>query len=493
MKLNNKNLDQINPVVKRPAYDRSSVTPGIVHIGVGAFHRAHQAYYTDKLMQQNEAFDWGFCGAGLRPEDKKVKSALAQQDYLYTLYELADSDDKEVVVVGAIKDFILAETELQRLLTTMASEQIRIVSLTITEGGYFTDDSTGKFLSEHPEILHDVNFPDRPMTVFGVIAEALRRRKENGVAPFTVMSCDNLPHNGEVAKNALLSFTSLQDPDLKQWIETHVTFPNAMVDRITPVTSAEHRQQLADKFDVEDEWPVVCEPFIQWVVEDKFCNGRPAWENVGVQFTDDVTPYETMKIGLLNGSHLALTYLGTLLGYQYAHQTMEDENIRLFVREFMDKDVTPLLKPAPGIDFDEYKDTLIERFSNTEICDQLTRICSDGSSKFPKFIFPTLKGLIRDEQSLDRVSLIVAAWCHYLRGVDESGALYNILDPRLDKLQSVCRKSGDITEEFLGFYEIFGSDIPQSQAFVDSFNRQLHNLRTIGVTKTIQSVLNKKV
>lgn len=490
MKLNNKNLDELNPKIVRPSYDRNNVTSGIVHIGVGAFHRAHQAYYTDKLMKLGEAHEWGICGAGLRPEDNKVNAALSQQDYLYTLFELADTDDKEVVVVGAMKDFILSEHDLEKLLSTMSSENIRIVSLTITEGGYFTDDSTGEFLSEHPDILHDVEAPDRPMTVFGVIAAALRRRKESGVKPFTVMSCDNLPHNGEVAKNALLSFTALQDPELKNWIEENVSFPNAMVDRITPVTSAEHKQQLAAQYDVEDEWPVVCEPFIQWVIEDKFCNGRPAWEKVGAQFTDDVTPYETMKIGLLNGSHLALTYLGTLLGYQYAHQTMEDEHIRNFVRKFMDDDVTPLLAPAPGIDFSEYKDTLIERFSNTEICDQLTRICSDGSSKFPKFIFPTLKGLIRDKKSLDRVSLIVAAWCHYLRGVDESGALYTILDPRLEKLQATARKSGDITEEFLGFYDIFGSEIPKSEAFVESFNRQLNNLRTIGVVKSILAVMN---
>lgn len=489
MKLNKNNLESLATRVNRPKYDQAELACGILHIGVGAFHRAHQAYYTDRLMNQGEAKEWAICGVGLRPEDKTVKAALKSQDYLYSIYELSEAAEPGVTVVGAIADYVLAEEDLEALLDRMASPETRIVSLTITEGGYCTDDSTGEFLSHLPAIQHDIQNPSTPTSVFGVIAEALRRRKERDVAAFTVMSCDNLPHNGMVAKKALLAFVQLQDPELVAWIEAQVSFPNAMVDRITPVTSPAHRQQLLDDVGIDDQWPIVCEPFIQWVVEDKFCNGRPAWEKVGVQFTDDVTPYEKMKISLLNGSHLAMTYLGTLLGYEFAHQTMEDALLQRYVRQFMDVDVTPLLDEAPGIDFDDYKDTLIERFSNPVICDQLTRICSDGSSKFPKFVFPTLLGLIANDKDLDRTTLIVAAWCHYLKGKDEKGNAYTLLDPRLDALQSIVNKEGDVSAEFLGFSDVFGHEIPKSEKFVASFRKMLTSLEEKGVRATIESVL----
>ncbi|WP_020683301.1 mannitol dehydrogenase family protein [Marinobacterium rhizophilum] len=489
MKLNTENLPLLPAQVKRPAYDRSQVRQGIVHIGVGGFHRAHEAVYTDMLLNQGHAADWGICGAGLRAEDRAMQSALAGQDYLYTLVELGDGADTAVQVIGAIVDFVLAEDGSEALIERLASPQTRIVSLTVTEGGYCTDDSTGKFNAGLPQIQHDLAHPHSPKTLFGFLAEALMRRRDAGIAPFTLMSCDNLPHNGDVARNALLGFCALRDKALHDWVAANVSFPNAMVDRITPMTSDGHRAKLQADTGIEDRWPVVAEPFLQWVLEDKFCNGRPEWERVGVQFTDDVTPYEEMKIGLLNGAHLAMAYLGALLGHQYAHETMQDTQLRHYVRRYMDQDVTPLLADVPGIDLTEYKDTLIERFSNTAICDQVSRLCSDGSSKFPKFVLPTLLGQIEQGRALDRTALIIAAWCHYLRGVDEQGNPYGIPDPRAAWLQKAISDTDNLVQNFLALEDVFGRVIPQSEAFVQAFACQLERLQTLGVRATLDLVM----
>ncbi len=486
MKLNAENLSQMPERVLRPAYDRSQIRQGIVHIGVGGFHRAHEAVYTEMLLNQGKARDWGICGVGLRAEDRAMQTALATQDYLYTLVELGDGADTGVQVIGAIGDFIMADDGAETLIAKLASPDTRIVSLTITEGGYCTDDSTGEFNANLPQIRHDLANPQAPKTVFGYLAEALQRRRNAGTAPFTLMSCDNLPHNGEVARNALLSFCALRDADLHDWVAANVSFPNAMVDRITPMTSDSHRAQLQADTGIEDLWPVVAEPFIQWVVEDRFCNGRPEWEQVGVQFTDDVTPYEEMKIGLLNGGHLAMAYLGALLGYQFAHETMQDPLLCSYVRRYMDQDVTPLLAEVPGIDLGDYKDTLIERFSNTAICDQVSRLCSDGSSKFPKFVLPTLLGQIEHGKEMDRTALIIAAWCHYLRGEDEQGVTYPIPDPRADWLQQAISDQDHLSENFLALEDVFGRIIPGSQAFVEAFKRQLERLQTLGVRATLE-------
>ncbi|RMO57194.1 Mannitol dehydrogenase [Pseudomonas syringae pv. aptata] len=343
-----------------------------------------------------------------------------------------------------------------------------------------------------PQIQHDLANPDQPKTVFGFLCAALARRRAQGTPAFTLMSCDNLPHNGAVTRKALLAFATLRDADLHDWIKENVSFPNAMVDRITPMTSAAHRLQLADDKHIDDAWPVVCEPFVQWVLEDKFVNGRPAWEKVGVQFTDDVTPYEEMKIKLLNGSHLALTYLGFLKGYRFVHETMNDPLFVSYIRTYMDLDVTPQLASVPGIDLEGYKDTLIERFSNKAIADQLERVCSDGSSKFPKFTIPTINRLILDEGNLARASLVVAAWALYLKGVDESGATYKIPDPRAEFCQALVADDALITERLLAVEEIFGSAIPKSAAFVAAFEQNLDDLRTLGVSGTLEKLLVAK-
>ena len=490
MKITQAALAQLPNSIIKPAYDRAATSAGIVHFGVGGFHRAHQAIYTEMLLNLGKAQTWRICGAGVREADRSMRDALAAQDYLYTLYELGDGENTDIQTVGVINNFLVVQDDREELLATLSSPSIRIVSLTVTEGGYFTDDSTGQFKASHPDVLHDLQHPATPNTVFGLMTEALARRRDAGVAPFTVMSCDNLPHNGDVVRKALLSFSALRDSDLHDWIAENVTFPNAMVDRITPMTSDAHKQQLLDETGIEDAWPVVAEPFLQWVVEDKFCNGRPEWETVGVQFTSDVTPYEEMKIGLLNGSHLAMTYLGALLGYEFAHETMEDELLCAYVRQYMDLDVTPLLADVPGIDLTEYKDTLIKRFSNRAICDQLARICSDGAAKLPKFVLTTLRGQIQTGAPLDRTALIVAAWAHYLNGVDEKGNHYSIVDPQSEVLKLAVADKSALVENILALEDVFGSDIPKSTAFVEAFTRQLERLQSQGVHATLKQVLN---
>ncbi|MBN6774348.1 mannitol dehydrogenase family protein [Pseudomonas granadensis] len=489
MKLNQQNLNRLAAEVQLPAYRLSDTRQSIAHIGVGGFHRAHQAYYTDALMNSGEALDWAICGVGLRAEDRRARDDLKEQDYLFTLFELGDSDDTEVRVIGAIRDMLLAEDGAQALIDKLADPQIRIVSLTITEGGYCIDDSNGEFMAHLPQIQHDLAHPEAPKTVFGFLCAALEKRRAAGVPAFTVMSCDNLPHNGAVTRKALLAFATLRNSDLCSWIDANVSFPNAMVDRITPMTSTAHRLQLADKHAVDDAWPVVCEPFVQWVLEDKFVNGRPAWEKVGVQFTNDVSPYEEMKIKLLNGSHLALTYLGFLKGYRFVHETMNDPLFVRYMRAYMDLDVTPQLAPVPGIDLSDYKDTLVARFSNQAIADQLERVCSDGSSKFPKFTIPTINRLIADGRETRRAALVVAAWALYLKGVDENGDTYTIPDPRAAFCQALVADDELITERLLGVEEIFGAAIAKSAEFVAAFEWCYNSLRDEGVTRTLERVL----
>ena len=489
MKLNKQNLNRLAPEVALPAYALDDTRQGIAHIGVGGFHRAHQAYYTDALMNTGEGLDWAICGVGLRAEDRRARDDLKEQDYLFTLFELGDTDDTEVRVIGAIRDMLLAEDDASALIDKLASPQIRIVSLTITEGGYCIDDSNGEFMAHLPQIQHDLAHPEAPKTVFGFLCAALTKRRAAGTPAFTLMSCDNLPHNGAVTRKALLAYAALRDADLHDWIAQNVSFPNAMVDRITPMTSTEHRLQLADKHAVDDAWPVVCEPFVQWVLEDKFVNGRPAWEKVGVQFTDDVTPYEEMKIKLLNGSHLALTYLGFLKGYRFVHETMNDPLFVRYMRAYMDLDVTPQLSPVPGINLTDYKQTLVDRFSNQAIADQLERVCSDGSSKFPKFTVPTLNRLIADGQETKRAALVVAAWALYLKGVDENGDTYSIPDPRAAFCQALVADDALITQRLLEVEEIFGTAIPRSAAFIAAFEWCCNSLRDVGVTRTLERVL----
>jgi len=488
MQLNKYGLASLREDLHRPNYLDDDLKQGMVHIGVGGFHRAHQAMYTHKLLQQHLGREWTICGVGLREADRAMQQVLSKQDFLYSLVELGADGKNEVSVIGAIRDFLFAPDDPQAVIEKLANPEVRIVSLTITEGGYNVDDSSGAFNVQHPDIQHDLKYPLAPRSVFGFLTEALARRAKQGVAPFTVMSCDNLPHNGDVARKALLAFAELRDADLKGWIEQHVTFPNGMVDRITPGTTPERIQWFKETYGVEDGWPVICEPFSQWVLEDKFCNGRPPWEEVGVQFTGDVTPYELMKIRLLNASHSAMAYLGILAGYRFTNQVMEDPLFVSFIRDFMDLDVTPGLGVIAGVDLDSYKQTLIERFSNPQISDQLQRLCLDGSSKIPKFVLPTIEKMLDDERPLQRVALILASWAHYLRGRDDNGETYAIQDPLAERLQSAVSDRPQASAKFLSQSDIFGQKLSASTEFVQAFEQALANIENKGAIAALKSL-----
>ncbi|OLF84840.1 MULTISPECIES: mannitol dehydrogenase family protein [Marinobacter] len=481
MKLNNSALDQLSPEVSVPAYERSNLRQGIVHIGVGGFHRAHEAVYTHQLLQAGGSPDWSICGVGLREGDRAMHQVLSAQDHLYTLIELGADRTNTLSVIGSITGFMFAPEEQDAVIEKMVSSEVKIVSLTITEGGYNVDDNTGRFNENHPDVLHDLENPQQPRTVFGYLTEALCRRRERNLPPFTVLSCDNLPENGQVARSALLSFARLRDADLAGWIGEKVSFPSSMVDRITPGTHDKHRQWLKDNYDLEDGWPVICEPFYQWVLEDDFCNGRPEWEAVGVQFTDDVAPYERMKIRLLNASHSAMAYLGYLSGYRYTHEVMADDRFSRFIRSFMDEDVTPILGEISGIDVPAYKQTLVERFSNPQMGDELARLCMDGSSKIPKFLVPTVQTLVNEGRPLSRVAMIIASWALYLRGKDEKGQPHEINDPMAPRLQAAVEDRANLTPELLGMADLFGTTLASSSDFEEAFDRALDKLETKGV------------
>lgn len=486
-RLNETTLPLLSPNVAVPQYDRRVVTPGIVHIGVGGFHRAHEAVYLDDLMAVGSGQEWGICGVGLRPADKAMRDALVPQDCLYTIV-IEDAYGPEARVIGSLVKYLFAPEETQAVLDTLASPQTRIVSLTITEGGYNFSESTGEFNADHPDIRHDLADPANPVSVFGYLAEALDRRRQAGHTPFTVLSCDNLPHNGNVARKSLLAFAALRDPALHNMIAQHVAFPNSMVDRITPQTTDEDRQMVRDEFGIEDAWPVVCEPFRQWIIEDTFAAGRPPLERVGVQFVGDVHPYEMMKIRLLNASHSAMGYLGFLAGYTYIHEIMADDLFRAFIRRLMDDEVTPLLAPVPGIDLAEYKAILLTRFANPTIKDQVTRICLDGSSKIPKFVLPSLHEALAAGKPTTLLTLAVAGWFRYLRGEDEQGRPYPIDDPRAEELQRLARQGKTDPRPLLGLTDLFG-DLGQLEVFVASLTRFLEQLDADGAQATVRRTM----
>ncbi|MUG99926.1 mannitol dehydrogenase family protein [Scytonema sp. UIC 10036] len=486
IKLNEASLSRLANNVRVPNYDRHQITNGIVHIGVGAFHRAHQALYLDNYLHQHPGSDWGICGIGLLEFDKRMRDALNSQDCLYTLVERSPSGDR-ARVIGAITQYLFAPDNRQAAIEALADPKCRIVTLTITEGGYYYIEGSGEFDANHPTIQYDLQHPDEPIGVYGFLTAALARRRQQGVAPFTVLSCDNLQGNGNIARKMLTAFVQMRDRELGSWVAEQVAFPNCMVDRITPATTPADVKMVAEQFNINDAFPVVAEPFLQWVVEDKFCAGRPDWEAVGVQMTDDVHPYEMMKIRLLNASHLLIGYLGTIAGYTYVHEVMADTSIRQAVDNLM-AEVTPTLQPVPGIDLDDYKKTLIERFANPKIRDQLPRLCLNSSAKMPKFVLGSLRDALKQGGAIDYMSLTVAAWFRYLNTRDDRGNSIPIDDPMAGILTQLALSSGSDPKPSLRLTEIFG-DLSQSSRFVDSVTIHLQSLYERGAKQTLAQIL----
>ncbi len=473
--------------VPKPACDRATLTVGIVHFGVGGFHRAHEAVYLDDLMNAGKARDWGICGVGLLPGDARMRDALVPQDCLYTVVT-RDAEGDRARVVGSLVQYLLAPDSPEAVLARLAAPETRLVTLTITEGGYNTDFHTGEFDMAHSGVVHDLAHPDQPVTVFGYLAEGLARRRRDGTAPFTVLSCDNIQGNGAVTANCMQAFTNARDPQLAAWIEENVTFPSCMVDRITPQTTDAERALVRDEFGIDDQWPVVCEPYQQWVIEDKFCNGRPPLQDVGVQMVADVRPYETMKLRLLNAGHSALGYLGWLVGYHTIDRVASDPQFQSFLRELWDNEVTPLLPPVPGVDLDEYKATLLTRFANPRIADQVSRICLDGSSKMPKFLLPSLHEQLAQNGPHRALTLATAGWLRYLAGRDEQGQPYPIDDPQAALLQARALEGGADPRPLLSVRSVFG-DLIDNSAFVQELGRVLELLYTQGARATLTTHL----
>ncbi len=482
-KLNQANLPSLVGRVTIPGYDRNRLKPSIVHLGVGGFHRAHQAVYLDDLAVQGITMDWGERGVGLLPGDRRMAEALIPQDYLYTVVERAAEGDT-ARVIGSIGGYLFAPDNPILVLAALADPTTRIVSLTITEGGYNVDSSTGLFMADKPAIQADLQHPGTPQTVFGYICEALDRRRRAGRQPFTVMSCDNLQGNGAVVKTAVISFARLRDDALAAWIESNVAFPNGMVDRITPQTTDADRQLVARTFGLEDAWPVMTEPFKQWVLEDTFCNGRPPFEQVGVQVVTDVHAYETMKLRLLNASHQAMGYLGYLAGYRYIHAVMGDQDFQTFIKRMMDEEVTALLPPVPGINLAEYKQTLLRRFSNPKIADQIERICTDGSDRMPKFLLPSLTEALSQGRPHRLLTLAVAGWLRYLRGLDEQGHEIVIADSLAVELRARANAGRANPRPLFSLQSVFGN-LSQNETFVAELSTVLHELDERGTRATL--------
>jgi len=470
-----------------PRYDRRLVRPGVVHFGVGGFHRAHQAMYLDRLMNEGRALDWGICGVGVMPVDRRMKDALSAQDGLYTLVLKHSDGTYEPRVIGSIVEYLFAPDDPEAVVEKLAAQSTRIVSLTITEGGYNIDDTTGEFDASNAGVIGDLQPGAPPRTVFGLITEALRRRREAGLAPFTVMSCDNLQGNGDLARRAFTSFAGLRDAALGEWVDRSVSFPNCMVDRITPVTTDADRAEIARRFGVEDRWPVVCEPFTQWVLEDAFTAGRPPYEDAGAQLVGDVEPYELMKLRLLNGSHQAMCYAAYLAGYRFVHEAAQDPLFRAFLLGYMEEEAAPTLPPVPGVDLDAYAHSLIERFSNPEVGDTIARLCEYTSDRIPKFLLPVIRRQLAAGGEIKRCAAVVASWARYTEGTDEQGQPITVVDRRRDSLMEYARRQDGEPEAFIANRDISG-DLAGDERFVTPYRAALTSLHQRGARATLESL-----
>ncbi|QPG05440.1 mannitol dehydrogenase family protein [Salinimonas marina] len=469
------NLALLPSVIAQPGYNPAEVTTGIVHIGVGGFHRAHQAMYFDTLMARTGDLSWGICGVGLRDDDRKMQQALAGQDHLYTLVEKHVEGERNARVIGALTRFLLAVDSPEAVIEQLASPSVKLVSLTITEGGYNMDPATGEFQVDDALVQHDVDNPDSPKLVFGYLLAGLKRRYERGLEPFTLLSCDNIQHNGAVLKKMLCAYIGLCDTKFAKWVSQNVAFPNSMVDRITPTTTHDDIAQLADS-GVTDAWPVVCEPFAQWIIEDSFCNAKPALNTVGAQFVKNVAPYEKLKLRMLNASHSILGLCGSLAGIQTIHECMQSKAFHNLLTEFMQWEVAPTLDPVPGIAVAEYQKILLERFANPNIKDTLTRICSQSSAKIPVFLVPTILDNLTNEGRYDIGALTLACWFYYsARGTTQMGERLQIDDSLADELHEAALNGATA---FLKQTHIF-SNLSQFTEFHKSYmawvNRLLAN------------------
>lgn len=491
MLLTREGLDRLPTGIERPTYDSGQMQVGIVHFGVGGFFRAHQAMYLDRLMNSGTALDWAICGVGALPQDRRIVDILQAQEGLYTLVLKHPDGRTEPRVIGSVLEMLFAPDDPLAVIERMADPGVRIVSLTITEGGYLVEQVTGLFKADDPGIAADLVQGSLPRTVFGMITAALGLRRDRGITPFTVQSCDNLPGNGTITKAMLGAYAQLKDAELAHWITEHVRFPNAMVDRITPVTADADRAMVA-QLGIADDWPVVCEPFEQWVIEDHFPAGRPSWEQAGAQLVDDVVPYELMKLRLLNCSHQALCYVGYLGGYRYAHEVCSDPLFVSYLLRYMEREGTPTLPPVPGIDLGHYRHQLIQRFANPAVRDTLARLCAESSNRIPKWLVPVIKHNLATGGEIETSALTVASWARYAEGTDEAGEPIDVVDRAKDRVMAEAaeqlRPDGDPLA-FLRMPDFFG-DLVEDDRFVGRYRHWLDALHAQGARAAVAQCMD---
>ncbi|WP_114854176.1 mannitol dehydrogenase family protein [Brachybacterium sp. YJGR34] len=495
-----------------PEYPLDERTVGIVHFGVGGFHRAHQAMYLDRLMAAGRDRDWAICGVGLLPGDVRMRDALDGQDGLYTLVTKAPDGSREARVIGSLASYLFAPDDPEAVLAQMSDPAVRIVSLTVTEGGYNYNPSTGEFQYGTEDVAADLatrfdpegaqaaglagsddggaNTSRRaghPRTMFGYVVEALRRRRAAGIAPFTVMSCDNVRGNGDLARRMILAYARRRDEDglhgedpIADWIAAEVAFPNSMVDRITPVTAPEDVAMVREEYGIEDAWPVVSEDFVQWVLEDRFPAGRPAYEQAGVQVVEDVEPYELMKLRLLNCSHQAIAYFGLLLGLTYADEAAVDEHLAPFTRVlYMEREGAPTVPAVPGMDLEAYQDELMARFANTSVKDTLARLAAESSDRIPTWLVPVIRENLAAGRDVTASAAIVASWARYAEGIGERGEEWPVVDRLRDRVMAAAARHDENPLAFLRDEELFG-DLAAVEAFTAPYLHALTVLRTDG-------------
>ncbi|WP_433292356.1 mannitol dehydrogenase family protein [Actinoplanes sp. CA-030573] len=445
--------------------------------------------YLDRLMNDGKALDWAICGVGVMPADQRMRDVLRAQDGLYTLVVKSPDGGLDARVIGSIVEYLYAPDDAEAVIEKMASPAVRIVSLTVTEGGYNFNAVTGEFMADNPDVQHDLQPGALPKTTFGLITAAIERRRERGVPPFTIMSCDNIQGNGEAARRSFVAFARLKDPALASYVAENVQFPNSMVDRITPVTTDDDREQVRKSFGVDDGWPVVCEPFTQWALEDTFGDGRPPFEEAGVQVVSDVEPYELMKLRLLNASHQGLCYFGWLAGYRLVHEVAQDPLFARFLLAYMEREATPTLEPVPGVDLREYQHQLIERFSNAQVRDTVARLCAESSDRIPKWLLPVIRKNLETGGEILLSTAIVASWARYDEGVDEQGEPIEVVDQLKDKLMANARRQREDPLAFVSDRDVFG-DLVDNERFVSAYRSVLASLHEKGARATLEDLVS---
>lgn len=490
-RLNKNLLSHLPKDIALPKYDRAHLVPGIVHLGIGAFHRAHQAFYTEAVLNQFGG-NWGIIGSSLR--SASVRDQLVPQDCLYTLVERS-GDGEKLQIIGAVTDTLVGPENPAALVAAMAQPNIKIVSLTVTEKGYCHDPASGNLNENHPDITHDLQNLEKPVSAIGFIVAALKQRFENKQKAFTALSCDNLPNNGEVLEKVVLQFAQKISPALADWIKTNATFPSTMIDRIVPATTDDDRHDIEARLaingeSVRDEGMVVCEPFSQWVVEDKFADGRPEWEKVGVLLVEDVRVFEKIKLRLLNGAHSTMAYTGYLSGFHYISEVMEQPAFVNLVKTYMAREAGETINAPAGFDIEAYKQQLRDRFSNKALKHRTWQIAMDGSQKLPQRLLETLREQLAGNGHIDIVCLGVAAWIRYVSGIDEKGNAIEVSDPLAKELRAACDANqgnpAGMVNAVVGIQKVFGVDLINEGRFIQTTTQWLERFYKKGVLASVQ-------